>query len=112
MAHKLLIMALRYFLMLVVQTTVARKKDAQKIALAMIREGIASCATFFPATSIYRWKGSLCKQREFVVELKMPARNYGKAEKLLLRLHPYSLPQVFAVKPARVLPSYLAWVEE
>jgi len=95
--------------MLIVQTTVAAKKQAGKIASALVKERLAACATFFPATSLFYWKGNLRRQKEFVVELKIKEGNYKKVEKRILALHPYSLPQVIALPVEKGYGRYLRW---
>src|SRR3989344_5485866 len=102
---------MHYCAMLIVQTTVAAKKQAEKIAAVLVKEHLASCATFFPASSIYFWKGKLQKEKEFVVELKIKDGNYKKAEKRILSLHPYSLPQIIALPVKKGYKKYLRWAE-
>ena len=95
--------------MLIVQTTVSTRKQAEKNASVLVKERIAACATYFPATSIYFWKGKLRKEREFVVELKIKDGNYKKAERRILSLHSYSLPQIIAIPVKKGYKKYLRW---
>ena len=76
-----------------------------------MRAKLAACATFFPATSLFFWKGKLCREKEYVLELKCAERNYGKMERKLRVLHSYSLPQVVAFKVARASREYKKWVD-
>ena len=98
--------------MLIIYTTFSNKKDAQRIAEKMVRERLAACASIFPCKSIFFWKGKLQKENEVVIELKIAGRNYKKLEQRLLELHPYSLPQIVAVKVEKASEGYARWVEK
>jgi periplasmic divalent cation tolerance protein len=98
--------------MLVVQTTCKSRKEAEKIGEALVRARIAACATAIPCRSIFRWKGKIGRQREWLLELKMPRANFPRAERGIKRLHSYELPQVIALPVARASRQYRKWVGE
>lgn len=96
--------------MLLVHTTCATKKEAERIATALVRAKLAACASVFPCKSFFYWKGSLERQKEFAVELKIKEGNYEKAERKIRQLHSYSVPQIIAIK-AKASKDYARWVQ-
>lgn len=98
--------------MLIVQTAVATKKQAERLASVLMKEHLAVCATYFPASSVYFWKGKMVKEKEFVLELKIRDGDYKKVEKRILSLHTYSLPQIIAVPVKKGYSRYIGWAEK
>jgi periplasmic divalent cation tolerance protein len=98
--------------MLIVHTTCASKKEAEKIAAALVRARLAACASVFPCKSFFIWEGEFERQSEFIVEIKMKDANYGKAEARIRQMHSYPLPQIFAVKSSKANPAYAKWVSQ
>jgi periplasmic divalent cation tolerance protein len=98
--------------MLIVQTTCASKKEADRIGEALVRARIAACATILPCGSIFRWKGKIERQREWLLELKVPRANFARVEQAIKKLHSYGLPQVIAIPVARSSRQYKQWVRE
>jgi len=97
--------------MLVVKTTFAKRKEAERAAEALVRERLAACASVYPCKSFFFWEGKLWRQQEFVLELKTAEGNFGKLEKRIRELSTYSLPQIVAFSAAASR-DYAAWLEE
>ncbi len=97
--------------MLIVHTTFAKRGEAEKAAATIIKERLAACASVFPVKSFFIWKGEFTAQREFVLELKINDGSYQKAEKRILSLHSYSLPQIIAFEVKRGSREYLQWAQ-
>jgi len=97
--------------MLIVHTTCASKKEAEKIAAALVRSKLAVCASAYPCKSFFIWKGKFERQSEFVVEIKMKDSNYAAAERMIKKMHSYSVPQIIAVEVSRANPAYAKWAD-
>ncbi|MFA6048720.1 MAG: divalent-cation tolerance protein CutA [Candidatus Micrarchaeia archaeon] len=93
-----------------VYVTCANEKEAEKIALATVGDGLAACANYFPCKSVYKWKGKLAEEKEFVLVLKAAERNYKKLEARIRQLHSYEVPCIVATKVARAYKPYEKWV--
>jgi periplasmic divalent cation tolerance protein len=79
----------------------------------LVEEGLAACANIVPGlTSIYRWQGKLCRDREVLVLLKTRRARFAALAKRAIELHPYSVPEVIAVGVEAGSPAYLTWVVE
>jgi periplasmic divalent cation tolerance protein len=65
-----------------------------------------------PITSYYRWQGSLQREAEFLLLLKLPSTAYPRLEQRLRQLHPYQEPEILAIPASHVSATYLAWARE
>ena len=96
--------------MLLMKTTCGTKKEAERICRALVEEGIAACASCHPCVSFFFWEGKLQKQAEYLVELKIRDGACQKAGRRIKALHPYSLPQIIALRVAKSSREYARWV--
>lgn len=94
-------------------TTVAKRKDAERLASQLVKRGFAACANIIPGViSHYRWKGKICRDAEFLILLKTTKKMVKRLERELQKLHPYELPE-FVVLPLKLGSArYLAWIAE
>ena len=92
-------------------TTVDDADTAQRIAAALVDDGLAACAQVSgaPVVSHYLWRGKRETASEFVVTVKFDGRRAAAVEKRLKELHPYDTPQWYAVRAEIVSAEYLAW---
>ena len=98
---------------LIVLSNFPDSETARRVSLALVEERLAACANILPAVeSIYRWKGAVESASEVTVLLKTTPERYARLERRLKELHPYELPEIVAMAPAKGLPKYLDWVAE
>jgi periplasmic divalent cation tolerance protein len=94
-----------------VMSTAPSQECAERIATALVEEGLAACVQLVPGvTSIYRWQGELTRSAELLL-LAKTTRPAACLERLAA-LHPYEIPEGLAVPASRVLPAYLHWAME
>ncbi len=86
--------------------------QADRIARALVDEGLAACVNAFPVRSVYRWQGEVEAADEITLLMKAPAERLGRLRERLVELHPYELPEfvVLGVDVDASLPAYVAWV--
>ncbi|MCF6292559.1 MAG: divalent-cation tolerance protein CutA [Robiginitomaculum sp.] len=73
-------------------------KTAQNAVEQLLRERLIACANISQSiTSMYRWKGKLCKESEVQVWLKTGAKNTDELQAEFLRLHPYEVPAFLVI---------------
>jgi len=85
---------------------------AAELGTALVREGLAACATVIPGvTSIYRWQGELHVEGEAQVLLKTRREQVEALFRRAAELHPYEVPELLAV-PAEASAAYAGWVRE
>ena len=97
--------------LIAVYTTVTNDEQAQLLASAAIENNLAACVQSEPIRSTYRWQGQIERQDEVRLLLKTTRTAYPQLEKLLLELHPYELPAIFAVPVYDASVAYAKWVK-
>jgi len=86
--------------------------QADAIAEALVTERLAACVNLLPITSVYRWKGAICRDPEVTALIKVRADGVDALKARLQELHPYELPEILAlpVDAAGSLAAYIDWV--
>ncbi len=86
-------------------------EKARQIGTLLVESQLAACVNLLPAVeSIYRWKGSIEKAEETLAIFKTNRASFPSFEIRLRELHPYDVPEIAAVSPEQVNPSYANWV--
>lgn len=97
----------------VISTTFEHKEDAQRIAALLLERRLVACAQISaPITSIYRWQGKPTTATEYVLSLKTTEPCFAPVKELLLREHPYEIPEIIGQEITHVSDAYGAWVGE
>lgn len=96
---------------LVCLCTCPDRATGQRVADALVREGLAACVNVLPGVqSVYRWHGVVEHAEEVLLLAKTTRARMDALQSRLLELHPYELPELLAVEAAGGLPAYLDWV--
>ena len=96
---------------LILETNVADRATADRIAEALIAPGHAACANIYgPMRSVYRWKGAVEREEEWTVIFKLSADRRDAAVAALRAAHPYETPCIMALPLAGAARDYAAWV--
>jgi periplasmic divalent cation tolerance protein len=97
---------------LVVTTTVGSEAAPTALARAMVEQRLAACVQIDPdVTSLYRWKGELCEDREARLVIKTLPGREDALRAFLAEHHPYQLPQ-FVAMTAAASADYARWVRD
>lgn len=86
--------------------------EAKSIGRRLIEERLAACANIFPITSIFRWKGKINEENEFVILVKTRTNKVKDVEKRVKQLHSYEIPCLISLKIDSGSDDYLKWIEE
>jgi periplasmic divalent cation tolerance protein len=98
---------------LLVITNVPDRAAADKLADALVADGLAACVNILsPCRSVYRWKGDVQHDEEFPLFIKTTRERYAALEQAIRANHPYELPEIIAVPVERGLSAYLDWVAQ
>ena len=98
--------------MLVASTTVAKRPDAERLALTALTGGLAVCVQIDgPVVSHYRWEGRLERAEEFRLSFKCLPAQLAALEHHVLTAHPYDTPEWLVVRAEHVGEKYLSWAE-
>lgn len=99
-------------MVLLVFCTFPEAETAATVTRALVEEKLVACGNIIPGVrSIYAWEGKVEDSSEVLVVFKTTGPAYAKLEKRLLKLHPYSTPEIVALEAGAVSKTYAAWVE-
>ena len=94
-----------------VLTNLPDSASAFNLAREVVRLRLAACANVLPeATSFYRWEGKDEEAHEHPVLIKSTRERYAELEAAILRIHPYSLPEIVAWDIGLGHEKYLRWI--
>lgn len=94
-------------------TTCPNRRQAERIAGALVREKLAACVNIVPGVaSVYRWKGKIEEAREVLLVIKSRAALSSRLAQRIRALHSYSVPEVVTLPIASGNPDYLRWIRE
>ncbi len=92
--------------------TVPSLKKAREIAGLLVSGKVAACVSILPGLeSHYRWRGKRETSKEFLLLIKTQAPRYKKLEKVLLKHHPYEVPEILCLPITQGNGAYLRWID-
>jgi periplasmic divalent cation tolerance protein len=94
-----------------VVTTVGSKKEARRMAHALVDARLAPCAQISKIDSVYAWKGRIESGKEYRVLLKTVEAQYPAIERAIRDMHSYELPAIHAFAFEHVAQAYGDWIE-
>ncbi len=96
---------------IIIYITHKNKKEAKKVAEALLRERLIACVNYFPIESSYWWKGKIATGKEIVTLVKTRKENWAKVKKAVEAIHPYETPCVMKLDVA-ANQSYVDWINK
>ena len=97
----------------VVFVTVGKEAEAVEIAQTLVREQRVACVNIISGVrSIYRWKGEVCDDQEWLLIMKTRTSLIASLRDRIRALHSYEVPEIIAFPIDQGLPEYLNWVLE
>ena len=98
---------------LMVYVTAPNRKEADRIAQALVAEKLAACVTIVPEVwSRYWWEGRIEASQELLLIIKTLPRHYKTLERRIRSLHSYSVPEILALPVSAGNPAYLQWMKK
>ncbi len=89
------------------------KKQAEKIANALLERRLIACANIVPAVnSCYRWEGEICSEEESLLLVKTIKSKRKLVEKVVKREHSYKIPCIGFLKFEDINKEYELWVKK
>jgi len=97
---------------IVVLVTCGSKKEARKIAQALVQRRLAACVQEIgvPVRSMYRWKGRVESANEVLLLIKTSRKRFSAVSTLVKKLHSYEVPEIIALNIAAGSRDYLDWI--
>ena len=97
--------------LLVIITSVGTEDQALDIANALVRNHHAACVNLLPNVhSIYRWKGRVCDDGEFLLFIKTRASEFEAIRETIQKMNTYELPEVLAYRVDGASPAFASWI--
>ncbi|MFQ5718637.1 MAG: divalent-cation tolerance protein CutA [Acidobacteriota bacterium] len=92
-------------------TTVGSREQATHIAEELIGRHLAACVNIVPAVrSIYRWKGKVWDDEEYLLVIKSTRARFDALRDAIQSLHSYELPEVIAMPVSDGDAGVLDWI--
>lgn len=96
--------------MIIIFLTCADKKEAQKIAQALLEKKLAACAKMLPVSSGFWWKGKREKAKEILVMLETLEKHWTDIEDVVRKLHSHESFVMFALPVKKTTKDVLEWL--
>jgi periplasmic divalent cation tolerance protein len=97
----------------VVLTSVGTEQQAVEISEELITRRLATCINIIPCLrSIYRWKGKVCEDTEYLLLVKTPERLFEEVSAAIREFHSYELPEILALPVHAAEANFQRWVLE
>lgn len=96
----------------VVFVTAADKKEAEKIARAILKKKLAACVNIIDKVqSYFWWKGKIDHAKEVLLIIKTRKPLLEKLIKEIRALHSYDVPEIIALTINSGNKKYLDWID-
>lgn len=92
-------------------TSVGTEQQGLDVAEALVHRGQAACVNMVPSVrSIYRWKGKVCEDTEYILVIKTLGRSFADVAATIREVNTYELPEIlsFSVRDAEA--RFCEWI--
>ncbi|MBM3469820.1 MAG: divalent-cation tolerance protein CutA [Armatimonadetes bacterium] len=96
---------------LVVLVIASSRDEADRVASALVEEGLAACVNVVPGVrSVYRWQGRVERADELLLVVKTTHHHLADLVARVEGLHSYTVPEVLALPIMGGSAAYLDWL--
>lgn len=89
------------------------ERDVLRLAHALVELRHAACVNIVPeVTSVYRWNGRICEDKESLAIIKTTAAQVPELTQTILDIHSYAVPEVISlpIEASEGNGLYLEWL--
>lgn len=98
---------------IIIFVTTSDKKEARRIASAVIKNRLAACVNIADnIESLFWWQGKVDKAKEALLIIKSKKEKLAKIIKCVKSLHSYEVPEIIALPVVNGYKPYLEWIDE
>jgi periplasmic divalent cation tolerance protein len=98
---------------IVILCTTPDLECAKNIAHFLVTERYAACCNILPqVTSIFTWQGKIEEESEHLLIIKSNSDNFKNIEEVIIKQHPYDLPEIISIDISSGSDRYLEWLSE
>ena len=94
-----------------VMTTVDSDAAADDLAARIVESQLAACVQIVPLKSVYRWRGQVRREAEWLLLIKT-SRRFDEVERFIRANHSYETPEVLRLAIAGGSGDYLQWLSD
>ena len=91
--------------------TCADKKEADKIAKALLNKHLIACAKQVPVESAFWWQGKIDNAKEILILMDSRLDLFDNVEAEVAKLHSYDTPNLQAVPVAKINQKAQKWLK-
>jgi periplasmic divalent cation tolerance protein len=97
---------------LVILITAPNQEVSENIAHSLVEGQFAACVNILPGmTSIYRWKGAVEREQEYLLVCKTRRERFDdRFIAAVHAIHPYEVPEIIALPIEAGAHNYLDWI--
>ena len=97
---------------LIIFVTIPQGK-ASSFAKKLLKERSCACVNILKGVdSFFWWQGKIDSEKEALLIIKTKQSAYHKLRKVIKLNHPYSVPEIIALKVDKIDGQYQKWVEK
>ncbi len=93
-------------------TTLPNEKEAKELAALILRERLAACVQIGGVDSYFEWEGEIRNEPEKIMYIKTKVEHYKELENLIIKTHPYDVPEIIKLDVKDGLDEYLSWIDK
>ena len=95
----------------VMLTSVGTEEQGLDVAEALVHRRHAVCVNMVPSVrSIYRWKGKVCEDSEYLLVIKTIARRFPDAAATIREINSYELPEILSFSIRNADARFCQWI--
>ena len=95
----------------VMLTSVGTEEQGLDVGEALVDRGQAACVNMVPSVrSIYRWKGKVCEDTEFILVIKTLARHFKGVAETIREINTYELPEILSFSVRDAEERFCEWI--
>ena len=97
----------------VIMVTAASRRECRKIARHLVEAKLAACVNITqPVESVYRWKGKLADDKEFLLLIKSTRALFPQIKAAISKIHSYHTPEIICLPIIDGSRNYLQWLSD
>jgi periplasmic divalent cation tolerance protein len=94
----------------IIQVSFPFNFEIESLASQLIAEKLAICIhEFSTITSFYEWKDVMESSKEKLVHIKAKKHHFSTIENIIMKYHPYDVPEILSIPIGTVSTPYLGW---
>jgi periplasmic divalent cation tolerance protein len=97
---------------IIVTTTTDNEDTAKELAELIVEEKLAACVQITPVHSVYRWKGAVESEPEFLLSAKTKRELADSLMDFIQQNHTYEVPEIVVVPILAGSFPYLSWIDK